>query len=981
MDALIARIARQHGFTVKADQALPEIGGSATIMEHVASKAKLLYLKNDDVNKAFSITFKTPAADNTGVFHILEHSVLCGSKRFPVKEPFVNLLKSSMQTFLNAMTFPDKTMYPVASTNEKDLINLMDVYMDAVFNPNIYTDPLIFKQEGWHLEVDAGEGEGADGAALVYNGVVYNEMKGALSDPEAVLYDALCQALFPDTTYRFESGGTPAAIPTLSYEQFLDEHARHYRPDNAYIVLYGDMDIERFLRFLDEEYLSDLAVRSEETRAENPLVEQEPVSGRDVIQEMVTTPDNACIARGYVVGSVLDRKRVVAADILLDAIAGSNEAPLMRALMDAKIADDCQVQLSSTLLQPFVFVQAKGLKADATARLDEVIRTCITDLCSGGLDENLVEAALSHAEFAARERNFGYADGVVLSMCALHGWLYDDDHALSYIEYLDTFASLRAELGTGYYAQLLRELFLNNNHTAQAEVVPIAASADIDTCAADMSAPSDEDVKRISAEVEELRAAQMRPDDAADLAKLPKLTLNDIGEAPHAPGFTMRSVRGRKILEHHIDTHGIMYSWRYFDLAAVDFSELPYVSVLAMLLGRLDTARHSAAQIDTLVQAKLGNLSFTTNVYVRADSDDVTCLFEVGTSALSPNAGYASTLADEVLLSTDFDAPEKIKEMLIQKKVAIEANFMNAGHTVATLRALSYCMPSALVQEQLIGIDFYLFLKELIVNFEVRFASLKETLISLCERIFYPDNEWCSFAGEESALQAFDDGRSVAFASRTCVDGSRELVVPKPKDAHEAFMVPTDISFTALSANIRELASAYSGIWYLASRILSYDYLWNCVRVIGGAYGVGFQVGRSGDATFRSFRDPHIDETMERYEQSAEWLAHFEPTDEEFVGYIVAAIGGIDTPLKPRALVKRQDSMYITHLTYEDRDATRREVREANLDAVRSLADTISAVCAQAHCCTVGARSLIENSDLGFTCIDLFAEHEDDSVR
>ena len=454
----LEQVAASHGFTAVKSEPISEVEGTVHLMHHAASGARLMFIENDDANKAFSITFKTPAADDTGVFHILEHSVLCGSEKFPVKEPFVNLLKTSMQTFLNAMTFPDKTMYPVASTNEQDLVNLMDVYLDAVFHPDIYRRPVIFQQEGWHRELE-GEGEGE---RLVVNGVVYNEMKGALSEPDSVLYDGLSAALFPDTTYRFESGGTPAAIPTLTYEGFLENHRRHYRPDNAYIILYGNLDADRFLGFLDERYLAPLAAKERGPLDINPLGLQAPVAPAPVVVPMATAPENACAAVGFVIGRAAERERIVAADILMDAIMGANESPLKRALLDAGIADDAIGYVADSVAQPFAVVSLRGARPGAAERLRAIVAAEARRLAEGGLDRELVRAALSHAEFVMRERNFGYPDGVVLAMSAMAGWLYSDDDPAAYLRFEDVFASLREKVEEGYFEALLRELFLEN---------------------------------------------------------------------------------------------------------------------------------------------------------------------------------------------------------------------------------------------------------------------------------------------------------------------------------------------------------------------------------------------------------------------------------------------------------------------------------------------------------------------------------------
>ena len=417
-----------HGFTVLTAEPLPEIDGDAYTLSHPVSGAKLLFLRNDDRNKAFSIAFRTPPADDTGVFHILEHSVLCGSEKFPVKEPFVNLLKTSMQTFLNAMTFGDKTLYPVASTNDQDLMNLADVYMDAVLHPDIYRKRQVFEQEGWHLEVaDAEQGQAETGRQLTYNGVVYNEMKGALSDSTSVLYDQLQASLFPDTPYAFESGGTPEAIPTLTYEHYLEEHERHYRLDNSYIVLYGNLDLDRMLAFLDERYLTPVAAeqaKRRDQRAAEGLAElaprtlpvQGPVRALGVRREMATAPENACMGLGWVIGHVRERTRIVATDILLDAIAGSNEAPLKRALLDSGIAGDVQSYLADSVQQPFAVLQVRDLGEDAAKRLRPAVDAELERLAAGGLDHALVEASISRAEFVMRERDFGMADGVALAM-------------------------------------------------------------------------------------------------------------------------------------------------------------------------------------------------------------------------------------------------------------------------------------------------------------------------------------------------------------------------------------------------------------------------------------------------------------------------------------------------------------------------------------------------------------------------------------
>ena len=979
-DPAVSSTAQKHGFTLLAQEELVEIEGTAFTLRHDASGARLLYLRNGDVNKSFSISFKTPAADDTGVFHILEHSVLCGSEKFPVKEPFVNLLKGSMQTFLNAMTFPDKTMYPVASTNERDLMNLADVYLDAVFRPAIYDKRTTFEQEGWHLEVAGAPGEGADAGArprLAYNGVVFNEMKGALSDPDSVLYDALSAALFPDTTYRFESGGTPEAIPTLTFEGFLDSHARHYRPDNCYITLYGDLGLDAFLGLIDEGYLAPLAARQEEAGAPNPLDLQAPVEALGVRRPMATAPENAACALGFVAGTAADRERMLAVDILIDALMGSNEAPLKRALLDAGLADDASGFLADAIAQPFAAIELKGLRDEgALERLGALVEGEARRLVEGGLDHALIDAALSHAEFVMREHNFGYPDGVLLAMSALAGWLYDEDGACAYLRYEEAFAALRAKLDTGYFEQLLRELILENPHRASVELVPVEGEGAGERALRERlraleEAAAPADIAAIEAAVAALRAAQEQPDPPELLASLPALTVDDLAAAPEEPFYGMTSQHTPvPCLRHDLHTRGLVFAYRYFDLSRLTFEELPYATVLAMVLGKLPTARHTAAELDTLAQSRLGNLSFFTEVHEDAvERTSYTAKFVASASALAENVGFAASLPDEILAETDFSDHAKILDILNQKRVTMEQGIANAGHSSAMARVASYYLPAAVVREQMGGMDFYRFLKGLIERFDERADALEATLRDISARLFADDGCILSFAGTDEDLDRYWAAGGTLGLSDAGV--AARLIAAEPTPRREAFVVPSDVTYTAMGYDRRLFDGPFTGIWMLASRVLSYDYLWNEVRVKGGAYGAGFQMTRPGSMRFYSYRDPHIDETVARFEGVGSWIAAFDPTPAEMDGYVVSTIAGIDVPLKARELMRRQDGQFFSHFTPEQRARVRSEVIAATPDQVRELGPAITRATDEHLMCTVGNRALIEQSALGFTVVDL----------
>ncbi len=982
-----------HGFTILTDEELPEIEGKAFTGVHDASGARLLYLCNDDNNKSFAIGFRTPPKDDTGVFHILEHSVLCGSRKFPVKEPFVDLLKGSMQTFLNAMTFADKTLYPVASTNEQDLFNLMDVYMDAVFHPRIYQKRAIFEQEGWHYELRAHDPQAADVASLdaeqttlVHNGVVFNEMKGALSDATSVLYDELQRALFPDTCYSFESGGTPEAIPTLTYEEYLDEHARHYRTDNSYIILYGNMDIDRALAFLDEQYLTPVAEeqrRADEARLEQGLEllrprsinAQKPLVADHVVYPMDTAPENACSACGYVIGDSSERMRALAVEILLDALFGSNEAPLKRALLDEGVAHDVQAFVSDALMQPFAVVQLQMPSDGAACNLASTLNRLTREMLERGLDKEIVEAALSHDEFVMREHDMGYADGVIDSMLALSSWLYDDDSATTYLRYERAFAELRQQLEGDYFETLCRELFCECPHSASVEVLPTPTEGPDEMARAleELNQSlSFEQRRRIVEEEAVLRELQEAPDTPEAIATLPRLSVADIQGAPELPDYGLDESAPVTCVRHRVPTRGIVYTYRFFDMSHLTFDDLPYVGILALVLGKLDTAKHTAAEIDTMVQGLLGNMSFY--VTVSESMDDVLDprpLFGVSASALSKNVETAATLPLEVMTQTDFSSAEKVLDLLKQHKIALEQHFANAGHTCASARCKSYYSAAGIISETISNIGFYQFICDLIEHYDERAGQLAGRLAEVASKLF--DDGACTFslAGTDDDIERF---WAAGPLCGTRNDLSKRLVIPAPVKRNEGFVVPSDVCYAALGWDRRCIdggVTPFDGSWIVAARALSLDYLWNEVRVKGGAYGTGFQAILGGNMRFYSYRDPHLDQTLEKFAGAREWLEAFDPSQEDLEGFIVSSAASIDAPMKPRALIRRQMVYFFAHRPEEDWHTVRRQIIACDIESVRAFANILGRVADERCICVFGNRSILESSDAGLEIINL----------
>lgn len=986
-----------HGFAVERCETVPELDADAYVLCHAASGARLLYLACDDENKAFAIGFKTPPADSTGVFHILEHSVLCGSAKFPVKEPFVDLIKSSMQTFLNAMTYPDKTIYPVATTNEQDLYNLMDVYLDAVFNPAIYTKPTIFEQEGWHYELDLPEGAEVERSSanlregtLRYNGVVFNEMKGALSDPMSVLDDAVNAALYPDTAYAHESGGDPRAIPALTYEQFLDTHARHYNPSNSYITLYGDLDVDRALAFLDERYLSqssaasrrmDAAVAAGEdpsALAPNPLVVQTPVTCEYKRVEMATTPENALVGLGLVLGSALDRKRTIAADILFEALLGSNEAPVKKAILAAGLGGNVVSYTAAESLQPYELIMLQNAQPGVARELRRVFQDACRDLCEHGVPRERLEAIISSNEYDLRQRDYGIADGVAIACDALSTWLYDDDAATLALKYGPVYEELRGELDGSYFEDLLRELVLENDHMALVELVPVDAGAGSEGAeaaelAAKRDAMTDDELADVVERTAALRAAQEAEDTPEAKATLPRLRVSDIGEARPEPPLVVDTTTPIPCLRHDIPTNRLTYAMQYFDLSCVAFEDLPYVTLLCRLLKQLPTREHSAEELDNLLAGKLGFLSFTTEVMTQPDVDGVRPYLLVSAGALSEKIDALASLPREVWSSTllaDADA-DRVRDVLTQIRIGLEQGFINNGHSAALGRAMSYSSPSAVVREQLSGVDFYLFLRDLLEHFDERVDGLRTKLAELAGRIFVANGCMASFTGSDEDFDAYWAAAGDLGLGAGDGAGRDALAVPAPCDRHEAFVIPSDICFAARACDPRRLGIDVTGAWAVAANALSYDYLWNEIRVKGGAYGCGFRAAGERQTAFYTYRDPAIDPSIERVERAGAWLGRFEPDEAAFEGFIVSCVSGMDAPVKPYALTKRRNTTYLAGLDPHAREERRAQMLAATPGELRSLGADVTRIAAESPTCVFGGREVIAKSNADFNVVDL----------
>lgn len=1001
------------GFAVDSVCDLPEIDGQAFLLHHGFARTPVLWLANEDTEKSFAISFATPAADDTGVFHILEHSVLCGSERYPVKEPFVHLLKSSMQTFLNAMTFPDKTVYPVASTNEQDLLNLMGVYLDAVFNPLLYRKQAVFEQEGWHYELEDAQ------APLTYNGVVFNEMKGVMANAESVASYALMRALFPNSTYGHVSGGDPRAIPQLSYAAYKDAHTRHYHPSNALVVLYGNISLEPELKLLGSQYLAQAAMS---TGKPNTLEMQAPVEQLDVQVTMDTAPEQAMLMLGLVNGTYEDVRRGVATGIVLSALTGSNEAPLKKRMLEEGLGSDISFSTVNAMLQPLVVVQVDGAdlsRKDASTRFLELLRSHVQAIADEGIPRGMLEAALASTAFQMRESNFGLPDGIWRSLVALRSWHYDARRALDGLRYEEQLAWLHDQLETDYYEQLLREIFLENPHRALVTLTPepgYASSpaaqerAELEQRKATLTS---QEIQDTIAHAQELAGLQMADDAPEAVLTLPVLSRSDLGDGPTEPAYGLVEGLPSPTLYHSVETRRIDYVSHYFDLNHLTFDELSAVNLLCQLFGRLDTAQHSASELDVLLEARLGNFSFTPRVFYNFKTGTPQVRLCASAAALEENLEDLAALPYELWSSTNFDAPKQIRTWLNQSRLGLEQSFIHSGHVHAMTQAMAAVSPLYLLDAQLRSVHYYRYICSLLENYEQGFDALVQQLQQLAGKIFRPENLISSFTGTRGHLDRYWDllaaqgalaggagavsgnsassgaggsaagsggsapaaGPSLSQLAATGAASPHSIQTPEPDLQNRAFVIPGSVGYVARSASQAMTGARHSGTWDVASNILNLEYLWNEVRVRGGAYGVGFRMRGSGAMCCYSYRDPRLDETLERYGRMGSWLEAHTPDQRSMDGFVISTVATHDEPVKPAILAGQQDGEFLMGRTPEDRARLRQEKLNCLSDELKSCVEPLKAMAAKGVSCVFAPRETIEASKTSFEVCDILGSN------
>ncbi len=936
------------------------------LLRHKKSGARVLLIENDDNNKVFSIGFRTPPADSTGVPHIMEHSVLCGSKNFPAKDPFVELVKGSLNTFLNAMTYPDKTVYPVASCNDKDFQNLMHVYMDAVLYPNIYEHEEIFRQEGWSYKLDSPDGE------LQYNGVVYNEMKGAFSSPESVLDRVVLNTLFPDTSYANESGGDPERIPDLTYEQFLDFHRKYYHPSNSYIYLYGDMDMEEKLEWLDQEYLSHF----EKAEVDSRIRMQEP------FQEMVekelpysiasdeSEEDNTYLSYNKVIGTSLDRELYLAFQVLDYALLSAPGAPLKKALTEVGIGKDIMGSYDNGILQPVFSVISKNANLDQKEAFVEKIEEVLRGIVENGMDKKALEAGINYHEFRYREADFGsYPKGLMYGLQILDSWLYDDEKPFIHIEALDTFEFLKKQVGTGYYEDLIRRYILENPHGAIVSVCPEKGrTARMDR---ELSKKLEEYKESLSEEEREemvsrtkaLEDYQTAEDSPEDLEKIPVLEREDISREIAPVYNEERTVDGIPMVFHEIETNGIGYLDLLFDMSGVSEELLPYVGILQATLGVIDTTHFEYGELFNEINVHTGGIGTSLELYpdvTKAREKEFKATFEIKAKALYDKLPVAFDMIGEILTESKLSDDRRLLEILEMAKSRLLMRFQSSGHTTAVLRALAYASPSARLKDLTGGIEFYRVVNRITEHFEEEKEDLIQKLKALTVRLFRADNMMISYTASQEGLKDLeklvDNLKQKLFTDK--VEESTCILHCEKKN--EAFKTASKVQYVARAGNFIDHGASYTGALQILKVILSYDYLWQNIRVKGGAYGCMSNFNRIGEGYFVSYRDPNLKRTMEVYEGITDYLKNFTVSPRDMTKYIIGTISNIDHPMTPAAKGDRSMNLYMNHVSPEMIRKERMEILAAGQEDIRALADVVEAVLAADQLCVIGSEEKID---------------------
>ncbi len=941
-----------YGFRVTRVRTLDEIDATLCEMQHEKCGARLAFIDRADANKTFGICFKTLPEDDTGVFHIIEHSVLCGSKKFPVKEPFVDLLKSSLKTFLNAMTYNDKTVYPVASRNDKDFYNLVDVYMDAVLNPAALSDENVFRQEGWHYEL-------SDDGELSYNGVVYNEMKGAYSSADNVADEELMKLLYPNSPYSRDSGGDPKHIPELTYEKFKEAHSRFYDPSSALIFLDGAVRLDEILPLLDS-YLKDYQNTRMQFNME--LGDYERGVRRTVKYEISPEEDEEGKCRVYLAGrtcSYNDKERGIALGILRSALAGTNEMPLKRVLLDSGLCDDVNLRINDGLYYGYYDLELCNVKRENVDTVIALVKETLTKAYKNGLDRERLSAIFNSTEFRNREKDFGSTPkGLVFGLSMLDTWLWDGDPADT-LTVADTFAALREKMAEGYFEELLRECFLDSE-PVELLLVPSRTlgeereAEERALLASIKSKMSEAELNKTKRESETLKKWQAREDSPEALATLPTLELSDISAEPETVPTDKLEADGATVLLQKLPTSGICYAEAFFDASDLSGEELLLLPTLTAMFKNVKTAKSTPAELQNRVLSQLGGLSF--NPISTSDvNGGAKAYVQISASALEENRDAITDLISEIIYTSELSDERELKNAVSQALIGAEDSFISGGHVQAIGRAAAYVSAPAVLEEYLSGYEQYLFLKTQSKSRET--SRLAARLHSVADKIFR--RERLTLAVTSSAPSE-DFARSLISSLKDGGTRPEASHVEPLGKKNEGIAIPSQVSYASVASDVL-LSEPLHGSHIVVRSLISYSHLWNTVRVQGGAYGAGLVFRKSGTVAFYSYRDPSPARTLGCYADSGSFLRELAENGEPLDKYIIGAFGDYDPLSTPRSAGVKAAVNALRGWTDDMERRFRSEMVSTSSEDLLAAARLLERLSEEGGVCVIGPKSALDS--------------------
>lgn len=954
----------KYGFLLQNIREVKDINATLYEYVHLKSGGKVVYLANDDTNCCFAIGFKTIPNDSTGVCHIIEHSLLCGSKKYPLKEPFVNLIKGSLATFLNAFTAYDWTMYPCASQNLKDFDNIVDVYLDAVFNPLSMSDPKPFLQEGWHLEL-LNEKDTPS-----YKGVVYNEMKGAMSNVDEILVQATLEAMYKDTSYRFNSGGDPKVIPTLTYQAYQDFYHKHYTPENAMTYFYGKLDIESKLKYLDEQYFNKFTKTNKPIKIEvqKPFINLNYTS-KYAISSDESLKDNTYMSLCYGLDSYNNYEEFMAINVLMDALLSSNDSPLKKALLDANLGQNVECRLDDDNIKPALHIYLQKTNPNKKELFKKVFEDSVRKLVKEGLDKELLLASINHLEFKDKELDMGATPkGLIFAMILMGSFNYDGD-LISHLEFNKYYQLFKEKLYDNYFEKILDKYILNSNHMVEVTLLPsnTLANENNEKQALEMQELkkklSKKEIKDLVKQTKELLAYQNHVDSKKELATLPSLKLKDISLDVNYLASKRFKTNGYHGITHNINTNGIGYLRMYFNLNCISVNDLPYVLLLKELLTNVATRTYDVTKLNKVIKTFLGDLDFVE--LILSDQKDIADFyFKISTSALDENINYIPEILNEVLLHSKFTTKEVLQ---IAKQITndLKQQIINSGMNIAmSLARSAFSKEASLSVKAFKGPEVYNFFNNLVTNYNHK--AIKAKLKELVTKIFNKNNAFVSLSGNETTINLLKDSLKKLKMPNKYFDSILDVSLNSIKS--EALVVPSMVSYNAMSSSLENFNQKFNGSHLVLSHIVSYDYLWPEIRVKGGAYGANLVITRNNDITFGTYRDPNVKNSYEAFKNIVNYLKNFKVTKKEFLTYIIGTLGGFDSPLSTPSTINVADVNYLRGYSKKDKIKLKKEVLKTTMNDIVSFATLFEKMFKKAKEFTVGEESKIK--EYSFTVVN-----------